>query len=210
MNTIKCVLLIAASMFCALGQTVKYKASWANSPDCPLKILGAGFAVSGTRADVFGQVTLANASEKEVRSAQLAWSIEGGETSGLVFGFGPVMTLNLGPGDVAAAGGQGADAESTFKVLGASSPGGAVTLSVLVIRFTDGTEWRRELDPTRAFRDAESPKVYAPFQEKHRQLMLEMQTGGGPAKRGGVPQKCLTQAQLAALVAGPHPPRLSR
>jgi hypothetical protein len=179
MKILTSFVLVAASISCAPGQNVKYKAAWANTPDCSLKILGAGFTSAGVQADVFGQVTLANASKRQVTSAQLAWSIESGGAAGVVFGFGPTIALKLAPGDVVGAGAQGADVESVFKILGAMpSGGGTVTLSVVLVKYSDGTEWRREVDSGAPFKNTESPKEYAPFEEKHQELIREMQ--GGP------------------------------
>jgi hypothetical protein len=189
--------LFCAIPLCLSAQTTKYKAAWANSPDCPVKILGAGVVVNGTQADIFGNVTLANASSRQVAKVQLAWSIEAGEGSLLVFGFGPIMQPDIAPGDAVAAGAQGADATAIFKTLGATAGTGTVTRSVVSAQFGDGTEWRRAMDQKAAFRNEESPKAYERFEEKHRQIILEMQVG--PPNRAA--SKCRTPKEAEALVA---------
>jgi hypothetical protein len=184
MNNSKILALIAGFAACAFGQTGKYTADWANTADCPLKILGAGNAISNGKADIFGQVTLGNSSAKQITSAGLAWSIESGGFSTAVFGFGPPITLNLAPGEVVATGGQGADAAAIFKILGATpSTTGSVTLAVVVLTFSDGTEWKRELSSARRFRNTEPAEIYTQFAQKLEQLATELRAGVDPSKK---------------------------
>jgi hypothetical protein len=163
-------------------------------------------------ADLFGEVTLGNASDRKIVGAQLAWQVDvGAQKMQPLVGFGPAMTLDLDAAGVVVVGKQHADLPSLFQHLAnAPQSGGTITLAVVSVKFEDGSNWTMRLDPETRFRDTES-KVN--LEQRFRTQLLELKTLAKPRAKNTSPGpslnglfgKCQTSDQVLAVVAGIQP-----
>ena len=179
------------------GTLSSVNAGWVNDKDSPLWIVGRTM----NREDMYAKVSVINNSDRQILRAQLGWVIsdkDHPDWSQLAYGLS--TDLNLGPTEIREIGPLGVSfsvLQETYAKKGTIY--GLVTLGVVFVKFSDGTEWTYPLAERRVFNANVSPAdITQKYGEKLKQF-YEHRSTTGKTTQGN--KACLSPEKAESLVA---------